>query len=193
MGKFKYCGYLEGATEITFRSLTLEEANNYYPMLSSKDPFVEEHVFNLITDNQYDTDDLDAGIIPSIIFMSFKASGILKTQSDLPDKIDELRKDILENIFYQIFTTIIKTQPSYNLDELKKKTTNEIIELFVFSEMLIGKAQFDTKKARENIVKEVNGKSVPVKKGINAVTREEIDALKEVLGLQEFNGKLLDP
>lgn len=183
MKQYKYVA-VDG-TEIVFRLLSAEESDRVIQVVSQRNPFVDEYLFNLITDNKYKVNDLLAGIIPTVISISLKVSGVLKTRIDFPKKIDSFRASMDDNAYYILYATIIKAQPSYNLEELKKKTLMEILELFTFSELVIGKQVIDTKKIYQMIDDE---NKVKPTKGIKSVTPEELEALKIALGSEEGYG-----
>lgn len=186
MTKYKYTGI--GDNEIIFRTISLEEAGRFSNGLNvTDDPYAEEYIFDIITDHQYDIDSLDAGIIPIIIFLSLSLSGLFKEEIDIPNKIDDIRKDLDGNPYYLMYSVIAKAQPSYTLDQLKLKTANEILELFAFSELVLGHKQIDTDKARESIAPKTT-----VAKGIKGITKEEILGLQEALSGFEFEGTLQD-
>lgn len=189
MTKYKYTPEVD-SQEIVFRTITLDEAERFLSGVRLTDgPYAEEYIFSLITDEQYDIDSLEAGIIPTVVFLSFSLSGVFRTQIDIPDKIDAARLTIVDNAFYLMYATIVKAQPSFTLDILKQKTANEILELFSFSEIVLGGKQVDTDKARESMASE---NKAPVAKGIKAITKEEITNLQETLGMMEFDGVLQD-
>ena len=186
MTKYKYTTVNEDS--YIFRLITLDESDRFLNGINATNtPYAEEYIFSLITDNAYNIDELDAGVIPTIVFLSFSLSGLFKEQIDIPNKIDETRKLLNNNAYYLIYSTIIKAQPSYSLDTLKNKTANEILELFAFSEIVLGKQQVDTDKAREAMIPKVQSA-----KGIKGITKEEIANLQETLSGMEFDGVLQD-
>lgn len=188
MTKYKYTTISD--QEIIFRTITLDESARFLNgiKLSEGDPYADEYIFDIITENAYDTDSLDAGIVPIIIFLSFALSGAFKEEIDIPNKIDTAREDITGSAFYLMYATICKAQPGYTLDILKTKTANEILELFAFSEMVLGRKEVDTDKAREAVA----GPKTTAPKGVKAITKEEIANLQETLGMMEFDGVLQD-
>lgn len=183
MKQYKYVA-VDG-TEIVFRLLSAEESDRAFQTLSQKDTFVDEFLFNLITENKYSPDELLAGIIPSVIFVALKISGTLRNKEDFPKKIDFFRAKIDENAYYILYATIVRAQPSYNLDNLKVKTLTELIELYTFSEVILGKKIIDTNKIYQLIEEESASKP---KRGIKSVTSEELEALKAALGNEEYGG-----
>ena len=187
MTKYKYTTY-DGEKEIVFRTITLDEAGRFLNGIKlSNDPFAEEYIFGLITDNKYVTDDIEAGVIPTVIYLSFCLSGVFKNEIDIPNKIDETREVLDNNAYYLMYATIVKAQPAFTLDILKEKSVNEILELFAFSELVLGHKAVDTDKARESVAP----KAVSAK-GIKNITKEEIANLQETLGSMEFDGVLQD-
>lgn len=183
MKQYKYIA-VDG-TEIVFRLLSAEESDRAFQTLSQKDPFVDEFLFNLITAHKYEIDDLLAGIVPSVIYSALRMSGVLRKRDDFPKKIDSYRKTLDENAYYILYATIVKAMPSNNLAELKQKTLAEILELFTFSEMVLGRQVIDTKKIYQMIEEE---SAVKPKRGIKSITSEELEALKMVLGNDEYGG-----
>ena len=152
MKQYKYIA-VDG-TEIVFRLLSAEESDRTFQTVSQKDPYVDEFLFNLITDNKYIANDLLAGIIPSVIFVSMKISGTLTSKKAFPKQIDEHRERVNDNAYYIIYSTICRAQPSFTLEALKCKTLLELLELFAFSEMILGKHVLDTKKIYQMIDEE---------------------------------------
>jgi hypothetical protein len=189
MTQYKY-SVIGDESEILFRAITLDEASRFINgFKQTNDPFAEEYIFELITDNKYNVDTLDAGIIPTVIFLAFSLSGVFKEQIDIPNKIDLARETLDGNAYYMMYAAIIRSQPSFTLDTLKQKTTNEVLELFAFAEIILGVKQVDTDKARESIVPDSTKSTA---KGIKAITKEEIANLQETLGMMEFDGVLQD-
>ena len=184
MKQYKYIA-VDG-TEIVFRLLSAEESDRAFQTLSEKDTFVDEFLFNLITANKYNPDDLLAGIISSVLFVALKISGTLRNRLDFPKQIDQSRKNVNENAYYILYAAIVKAQPSYNLEGLKQKTLSELIELYTFSEVVLGKQIIDTKQIYQLIEEET---AVKPKRGIKSVTSEELDALKAALGNEEYGGR----
>lgn len=180
--------------EFFFRSLSAEESDRMYQSLPNKNPYLEEYIFNLITDYAYDVDTLDAGVIPTVIYAAFKLSGVLKEAIELPDGIESSREAIGGNAYYLMYATVVKAQPSYTLKTAKQLSLKELMEEFAFSEMILGSPTIDTKKARASIEKTMEDKntSAPSKRGINSVTAEELEVLKQIIGTQEYGGMPID-
>jgi hypothetical protein len=178
--------------EIIFRALSAEEADRIYQSLSQKNIYLEEYVFNLITDDAYDVDELAAGIIPTVIYAAYQLSGVLKDPIDLPNDIEASRDLVNSNAYYLMYATIVKAQPSYTLKTARQLSLKELMEEFAFSEMVLGSPTIDTKKARASIEKtqaEANtAPGVKTKRGINSVTAEELEVLKQIIGTQEYGG-----
>ena len=190
--KYKYTTL--GNDEIIFRGLSAEEADRIYQSLSNENPYLEEYVFNLITDNAYAVDALEAGIVPTIVYSAIKLSGVLKDAIGLPDGIEKLRDTVSANAYYLLYATIVKAQPSYDLAKAKKLTFNELLEEFAFSEIILGTTTVDTKKARKSIEDSIKSKTNPTagKKGMQAFTTEELDLLKEAIATEEYGGMPID-
>jgi predicted metal-dependent phosphotriesterase family hydrolase len=78
---------------------------------------------------------------------------------------------------------------TYKLEELKKKTLNELLELYVLAETIIDAKLHDTDKMRESLKEGISGTTTKQKnKVLNKITKEEIESLKAVLKANEFNG-----
>lgn len=169
--------------DIKFRTLTADESDKfYYSLRQENNPYIEEYVFNLITDDQYLESNLSAGIIPLVIYCSFKLSGVILKKVDFPDKIDQYREALNSSSYYPMYAKIISTQPTMSLDMLKTKTLNELIELLTLSEMIDKQPLFDTEKIREAIRIEESSKANPTKKtGVKGITKEMLDSLKVAL------------
>lgn len=174
-------------TEVIFNSIPIDKIDRYYNILLSNSPFAEEYLFNKITDNKYNIDELTAGIVTTVIFASFKISGRLIKPEDLPNKIDEYRETISNNAYYILYASIIKYMPSYTLDILKEKSLTEIFELFALAENIKGDKIADTDKMRE-LISNPTGKPALKKKGVSAISKEELNSLKAVLQREEFDG-----
>jgi hypothetical protein len=168
--------------DIEFRTISAEEADRFYFALKQEsNPYLEEYIFNLITDNKYADKDLSAGTIPLIVYTSFKLSGVILKKEQFPDEIDNIRKTLTSNTYYPIYAKIVSTQPNYRLDELKLKTLNELLELLAFAEMVDHQPLIDTTKLREHI-KQENVKSNPkIKTGVKGITKEMLESLKIAL------------
>lgn len=176
--------------DIEFSLLPAEEADVLYQSLLLDDnPYLEEHIFNSITTDKYKDEDIHAGLVPLIVYLSLKLSGVLSGKTDYLDMIERHRDIISKNLYMSLYATIIRIQPTYTLETLKTKTLNEIIEMLVFSETLIGKQLVDTKKAREVLAKEEKEISVPVgkKKGISSITKSDLDAIKAAINCNDFD------
>jgi hypothetical protein len=169
--------------DIEFRTLTAEEADRFYFSLKQENnPYLEEYIFNLITDNKYLDNDLSAGIIPLVIYSSFKVSGVILKKIDFPDSIDKYREMMKTNTYYPIYAKIVSTQPQYTLDILKQKTLNEALELLAFAEIIDHQPLIDTNKLRESIKQEEHIKTNPTAKtGVKGLTKEMLDSLKIAL------------
>jgi len=173
--------------DIIFRLISAEEADRFIFSLKQEDnPYIEEYIFNLITDNKYVNKegqlDILAGIVPLTIYTSLKLSGVLNKKMDFPDIIERYRKVMSTNTYYPIYGKIISLQNGYTLDALKTKTLNELIELLAFSEMMDGKPLFDTAKMIANAKQEEEAKgNVAVKRGVKGISKQELDALRVAL------------
>ena len=72
MKKFKLD--ITDTESIIFRTITAEEADRFYQLVQTSNPLAEEYIFNTVTDNKYDIDDLNAGVIVVITYLVFKLS-----------------------------------------------------------------------------------------------------------------------
>jgi hypothetical protein len=171
---------------IDFRLLSAEEADRLYQSLMSENVFAEEFVFNLITDNKYNIDELSAGVIPTVVFASLKLSGYFSKYEDILDGIDNARSIYDSSIYSKIFySKIMKIIPGvYRLEDLKGKSVNELLELYCIAEMVQDNAIYDTKKMREAL-EETKGIN---KKKHSSITKEELSLLKAAIQAEEFNG-----
>lgn len=184
--------------DIKFKTLSAEESDRYVYALKTfpNKHDIEEAIFLKVTDyNESDISELDAGIIPTIAYLSLKLSGYLRTDFCLVDKIDKAREDIKNNPYNKIYSIIVATQPHYTLESLRKKTLNEVLELFAFSELIVEREAIDTKEIRANIKAAQNERKATVsatkKSGISNVTKEEIDLVKQMLNASEFNPEMI--
>lgn len=169
---------------IEFHLLPAEEADRFNVTLKYNNPYFEEHIFNYVTGNKYNIDELDAGVVPLVVYIALTLSGVLNSKEEFLDIIDNSRNALLNNAYYVLYTKIAQYQ-KYTLDELKQKTLNELIELYSFSELIAGQHFIDTKKERESMQKEKDGTPLK-KKGIGAFTSSEIDALKAAIQSAEL-------
>lgn len=181
---------LANGYEIEFKSLAVEDSDRFYSaLMADENPYVEEFIFNSITDSKYISDgeiDLPAGIIPTVVYCCLKLSGIIKNRNEYLDAIEDARKVVANNPYMYFFSEIIRIIPRYTLSDLRAMTLNELLELFAFAERVSGTQLIDMKKAREAAKSEDNGKvSKSVRKGISAFTKEELDSLKAALQGQE--------
>jgi len=186
--KYKY--QAEKDKYIEFRSLSAEEADRMYVAVMSGNPYAEEFVFNAITMDKYDIDDLSAGIITNVVYSAFKLSGYYAKQEDIANTIDNARSLYENNIYHKMFySKIMKIVPGvYKLEELKTKTLNELLELYVLCESVIDGQIHDTAKMREILASTEEKKTKPKSKIINMITKEELSALKASLQAEEFDG-----
>lgn len=172
---------------IEFRAMSAEEADRFYMAAKSSNAYAEEFIFNTITNNKYNIDELNAGIIIHVIYASFKMSGYYSKQEDIPDSIDNARKAHENNVYLRMFySKIMKIFPAYKLEDLKDKTLNELLELIVLSETVLENKIFDTNKIREALKEDcptsLNKKN---KKVLNLITKEELASLKASLQSNE--------
>ena len=184
---YTYRDYIT-ATEIEFGTLSATKSDRAYNVLSKiDDPTFIEQTFNLITNNKYNINELEAGIVINVIYSCLKLSGVFKNIKEIPDKIDEARAKVKENILYMFYKTIVKAQPFYTLDILKEKSVNELLDIMAFSDDILGHDSIDTAKMRKLINEPtVDGKVIPKKKGVNNVSPEEIDFIKNMIGNEEL-------
>lgn len=179
MKKFTYNAI--GGHVIEFNTIPIEDCERFFYVLSKNDdPLSEEFVFNLITENKYDINDLPAGLVLSVLYTAFKVSGVMSTPETAPNAIEDARKNIDGNLYSLFYTMIMRFMPKYSIDELKNKSFNEIIELFVYAEKIAERPLIDTDKMRE--VLGSTSTSKPVKqRGLKGTTKEEISAIKAAL------------
>ena len=148
---YTYRDYIT-ATEIEFGTLSATKSDRAYNVLSKiDDPTFIEQTFNLITNNKYNINELEAGIVINVIYSCLKLSGVFKNIKEIPDKIDEARAKVKENILYMFYKTIVKAQPFYTLDILKEKSVNELLDIMAFSDDILGHDSIDTAKMRKLI------------------------------------------
>lgn len=180
-----------GEVEITFRSISAEEADKYYHSLAANDnPFFEEMLFSRIIENKdLDIDSLPAGIVPTILYCAFKKSGYLKEEVDIPNSIDRARETLTKSIFFTLYSTIISTQP-YTLDALRLKSINELFELFALSELILGKQVANTEEMRKSIL-EASQSHLKKETGVGGVTPEEIALVKNMINREEYNSEVI--
>lgn len=182
--------------EIEFKSISAENADRYYQSVISKQstPEMEQFIFNSITDGKYvdQLDELDAGIILTVIYVAFSYSGFLTDIRDIPRLIDGARKNIDNNVYNILYTTIIKGMPSYTPDTLKTKSLNELLDLFAISEAVLGKQTVDTTKIRELLglpkadKKKASGTYKDREgKGAGLINKEELGSLNKTLNILE--------
>lgn len=176
---------------IEFRLLSAQEANRLFSIIEHNEDnayFIEE-IFHLVTESKYDISTFPVGIINTTIYASLKTSGYFKDPLDLPNTIDSNREKVKSSTFYLIYSEISKILPSYKLEELKLKSSNELIELFAYAELVAGTPLFDTEKLRKALEAEANPKSVSAKTGVAGVTQDELDLLKGILDQEEFQSQ----
>ena len=102
---------------------------------------------------------------------------------DIPLLIEESRSKIAANIFYKIYSKISKIFPQYKLSELKSLTITEMLELLAYTESVLGEQLFDTVKMKE-LAGQTN-QTVTQRKGIAAITSDEIELLKGIIAREE--------
>lgn len=173
---------------IEFSSVSSETSDVIFNLLqvNKEHPEYLKYVFDKITSDKYNTDELPAGIIHTIIYLSLKLSGVVRSINDIADNIDKNRESVKNNVYYTLFSSIIKAMPSYTLDELKLKTTNEIFELIAFSEKILDKQIYDTSKIRTISENNASSSENKEKRLINNISNEEIDEIKNLISRQEF-------
>jgi hypothetical protein len=173
--------------DIEFRTISAEESDRfYYALKQENNPHLEEYIFNLITDSRYIDKNLSAGIIPLVVYTSFKTSGVVLKKIDFPIIIDEYREIVSKNTYYPIFAKIIGTQSQHTLAELKEKTLNELLELLALAELMDRQPLFDTNKMRDAIKQEEAIKSNPtIKTGVKGLNKELLESLKIALQKDE--------
>lgn len=174
-------------TEIEFSLISAEKIDRYYYMVSTENPNAEELIFKEITNNRYNIDELNAGIIPTVVFASIVKSGRLAKKDDFANKIEEYRPIVNNNLYYILYGSIIKYIPTYSLETLKTKTINELFELFALAEFIKGEHIADVDKIRQLLSDEPKKKNLK-KRGISSITKEELNALKAALQYEEFEG-----
>ena len=173
--------------DIEFNTISAEKIDKYYAMISTENPYAEELIFKEITNNKYDIDSLNAGIIPTIVYIAITKSGRLVKKEDFPNKIDEYRPYVNNNAYYILYGSIIKYIQSYKLEDLKTKTIEELFELFALAEFIKGSNIADTDKMREMLSDDPK-KNQLKKRGVSSITKEELNALKAAIQVDEFEG-----
>lgn len=175
---------------IEFRGLSAEESDKFYNGMLSGNPFAEEFIFDTITDSKYDINELYAGIVPFVVYASFKLSGYYSKHEDVANFIDNAREQYENNIYHKMFySKIMKIAPgTYKLEELKDKTLNELLELYVLMESILDAKLHDTNKMREALKEDASNATNKKGKVLSKITKEELSALKAVLQANEFDG-----
>ncbi|MDY0198879.1 MAG: hypothetical protein RBR68_13795 [Tenuifilaceae bacterium] len=173
--------------EIEFGLISAEKIDRYHYMISTENPNAEELIFKEITNNKYDINDLNAGIIPTVVFASIMKSGRLAKRDDFANKIEEYRPVVNNNAYYILYGSIIKYIPAYTLEILKTKSINELFELFALAEFIKGEHIADVDKIRQLLSDEPKTGNLK-KRGISSITKEELNALKAALQCEEFEG-----
>lgn len=174
-----------GFGEVTFRLLPAAEADQAYSIIKSSNdnPISIEYIFTEITESKYDIDTLPAGLPVIIVYACLKSSGYFREIIDIPLLIEESRSKIAANIFYKIYSKISKIFPQYKLSELKSLTITEMLELLAYTESVLGEQLFDTVKMKE-LAGQTN-QTVTQRKGIAAITSDEIELLKGIIAREE--------
>ena len=192
MKKFKLD--ITDTESIIFRTITAEEADRFYQLVQTSNPLAEEYIFNTVTDNKYDIDDLNAGVIVVITYLVFKLSGAFKSYLDIIDRIEDARKLYSNNLYHRLFyAKIIAAIPGvYKLEDLQNKTLNELLELCMLAESITGAPLFNTKEMRDALTEGTNGKKKSKNKVINSITKEELAALKATLQSNEHDGSPIE-
>jgi hypothetical protein len=181
--------YTVGDKVIEFTSIPAEFSERAYNAIQGSDnPFFLEFLFNRITKEKYAVEDLEAGLIITVIFSALKLSGTIKEPVDIPDKIEKGREDATNSLYTSVYSSIARTLSGYKLEDLKLKTLDELIELLVFAEKVQGKEIFDTVKLRASFQVETAPTAKSAKKGAAAVSREDIDFLNQLLSREERDG-----
>ena len=179
--------------DITFSLLSAEDTDSYYhSLLKDNNPHLEEYIFHTITDNQYNSEELAAGIIPLIVWFSLKMSGLARKKFDFLDSVDENRLKQEKNSYFSLYSRIATVLPAYKLEELRALPYNELIELLVFAESVFGKVFTDTKKTREVMLKQEGEDegTLPQKKGVKKLTKLDLDAIKEAINYNDNSNML---
>lgn len=179
-----------------FRSISAEEADRFNQLLASENPFAEEFIFNIITDNKYNIDDLNAGIIIMAVYAAINLSGYFKDFHNIIDKIEEARTKYSNHLYNRMFyERIMRTIPGlYKIEDLRNKTLNELLELVILGENITGIEQFNIKEMREALLEDTDGskKKKSKNKAINSITKDELEALKATLQASEHDGAPID-
>ena len=165
--------------EIEFNSISAEESDRFNRIINKNDdPDIEEYLFDLITEGKYKDkiDTLDAGIIPTIVFLSFRTSWWIENLNDLGKKIDEARTEFEENAYNIIYSAIIKTQNCYKIEELRSKSLHELLFLMAVSEHIVGHQFLDTTKLKEHST--VNK---PKERILDTLSKEVLTGLQDKL------------
>jgi hypothetical protein len=189
LGSKKYRLTLFDGSTIEFHSMSAETADLVYSSLqvSQENPEYIEYIFHRLTENKYNLDDLNSGTILLVIYLSIKVSGLLKEAIDLPNLIEKSREQVANSVFFTLYSIIAKACPQYKLEDLQTKTVTELFTLLAFAERVAGGLLFDTKKLRKSLEEQAQQvvSDIPKKKGVEAVSREDIDQIKNILALEE--------
>ena len=186
---------IEKDNPIIFRTLSAEEADRFYQLVLSENVFAEEFIFNTITDNKYDINELSAGLVISAIYSALSLSGFFKSYDNIVDKIEEARKTHNNSLYTKLFyERIIRAMPgTYKLEELKLKSLNELLELVALAEGVAGTELFNIKEMRTALSEEKTpNKKKSRNKAINSITKDELDALKASLQANEHEGSPIE-
>lgn len=173
---------------IEFRLLTSKESDRFMSAILNENVLAEEYIFNLITDHKYDIDKLSAGTIVTVLYLAFKLSGAVLKKQDFPALIEKARINVKSDILNTLYANIIKYMPSYNIEILREKSLNEVLELLAFAEMICGQDIIDIDKVKQAFSDEP-AKTTAKKKGALAITKSELEALKATLQSEEIDGK----
>ena len=175
---------------IEFRTINASEADMFYPSIDVENAQTEEYIFNKITNNKYNINELNAGIIISIVYISFKLSGYITKHEDIIDSIESSRVSFELKLYHKMFfAKIMKYIPGvYKLDELKSMSINELLELYILCEDISGGTIYDTVKMREALLEGPKAKKKSGNKAMNSITKEELSSLKASLQAEEFDG-----
>jgi hypothetical protein len=180
--------------EIIFRDIYAEESDRFIWAIRKKDPIAEELVFREILHESCDIniDELPAGVIPTIVYSAIKLSGYFPKESDIPNIIDNARKSIQNNFFSIFYATIIKAQPSYRIDELQKKSLDDLLAIYAFSEKVLGKETINTDEMRKTLKKEKEKEKGVAKSagGLSSISTEELELVKSMISSEEFNSEM---
>lgn len=186
IGNKKY-KFVTAKQEFIFSNVPSSTADHITYLITNSPDYLQaiQLVFDKITDSKYNIEEIESGIVISIVYSCLKVSGVLRKQEDFPDKLEEARNTVNKNVYYSIYQAICSTLPSYKLEELERLGINDLFILLAFAEKVSGKQIYDIEKMRKAFLEVDNTQ----KKGISAVTSDDIAMIKDILAKKEFVGR----